>query len=162
MEFQHCSKRQGERNSHRGTSVNTEHSGYTETANCGYKGRAGSVGSQVALLRTFHGTAPLGRGEVRESGAVRPRISGSVEGTVRRRHDRSCSLQAGSVLALGYGCDSKKNRVPSASICAVSRDVSIPDIITVSPSQTCHSHRSGFRATTFTSSKRDREDLAIR
>src|SRR3954470_3161270 len=69
----------------------------------------------------------------------------------RRLHGRAVAAQY-----VPYDCESKKNRLPSASIWAVSRDVSKPDIITASPSQTCHSHHSGLRAITFTSSRRGR------
>jgi len=56
---------------------------------------------------------------------------------------------------------SNRNRALSPSIWADSRDVSWPDIIKVSLSQTCHSHRPGFRAVSFTSSSRDRGAFAI-
>jgi hypothetical protein len=56
---------------------------------------------------------------------------------------------------------SNRNRALSPSICADSRDVSWPDIISFSLSQTCHSHCSGFRAVSFTSSRRDRGAFAI-
>jgi hypothetical protein len=56
---------------------------------------------------------------------------------------------------------SNRNKALSPSIWADSRDVAKPDIIGASLSQTCHSHRRGIRAVTFTSSKRNPGILAI-
>ena len=55
--------------------------------------------------------------------------------------------------------ESKTNRALSPIIWAVSRELSKPITIGVSPSQTCHSHRSGLRGITLTSSRRGLLDI---
>ena len=56
---------------------------------------------------------------------------------------------------------SNRNSALSPSTWAVSRDVAWPDIIRASLSQTCHSHRVGFTAVSFTSSRCERGAFAI-
>jgi hypothetical protein len=55
--------------------------------------------------------------------------------------------------------ESKTNRALSPIIWAVSRELSKPITSAVSPSQTCHSHRSGLRGITLTSSRRGLLDI---
>jgi hypothetical protein len=107
------------------------------------------------------------RGTARQTGPARKARDCPASAALKPPDSPAAFLDSGNghAVLVGFGArhgwpsESSLNNALSASIWAVSRDVAYPTFIGVSPRKTRHSHRSGSRAKSWTSSSRNPRGL---